>query len=257
MTGNSMRLLIADDHDLLREAIELLLQRWNPQVQVVHARSLPEALAKTAENPELDLILLDVRMPGMNQLAGLQVTRQRHPTVPVALITGLDESEIAAAAIEAGAAGVIPKAISGKGLVAAIQLILSGERYIPDPRLLEHRGANGDGHLNGDLPDADMDKLTERERGVLMLLTSGVSNKEIARDLEIEVVTVAVHLSRIYRKLGVANRTQAVRKAMELGMALDPDTGTSAKERRFKSARRAPAAPCRPDRAACRASTGN
>jgi two-component system nitrate/nitrite response regulator NarL len=229
MTGNRMRLLLADDHDLVREALELLLRRWDQTIQIFHAASLHQALRSADENPDLDLILLDVRMPGMNRLAGLQVMRQRHPTVPVALITGFEASEIAATAIEAGAAGVIPKAISGKGLVAAIQLILSGERYIPDPRLLEHRGANSDGQLDGDVPDADMDKLTERERGVLMLLTSGVSNKEIARDLEIEVVTVAVHLSRIYRKLGVVNRTQAVRKAMELGMALDPDPGTSAK----------------------------
>jgi len=222
-----MRLLIADDHDLLREAIELLLQRWNPQVQVVHARSLPEALAKTAENPELDLILLDVAMPGMNQLAGLQAMKQHLPAVPVALITGGDGPGIAGAAFNAGAAGVIPKAISGKGLVAAIQLILSGERYIPDPRLLDPGHVNGIVHREVGTPESDMDKLTDREHGVLALLTSGVSNKEIARELEIEVVTVAVHLSRIYRKLGVVNRTQAVRKAMELGMALDLDPGTS------------------------------
>jgi DNA-binding NarL/FixJ family response regulator len=214
-----MRLLLADDHDLLREAVELLLRRWDPSIQVVHARNLHEALAKAAEDPKFDLILLDVHMAGMNRLAGLQVMRQRHPEALVALITGLESPDLATAAIEAGAAGVIPKAISGKGLVAAVQLILSGQRYIPDPRLLESAGGEGNGHQNGDTADADMDKLTQRERGVLMLLTSGVSNKEIARELEIEVVTVAVHLSRIYRKLGVANRTQAVRKAMELGLA--------------------------------------
>jgi DNA-binding NarL/FixJ family response regulator len=219
MARSDMRLLLADDHDLLREAVELLLRRWESSIQVIHARSLSEAVAKGAEEGKLDLILLDVHMPGMNRLAGLQVMRQHHPEVPVALITGLESSDLAAAAIEAGAAGVIPKAISGKGLVAAIQLILSGERYIPDPRLLESWTASGNGHQNGDAADPDMDKLTQRERGVLMLLTSGVSNKEIARELEIEVVTVAVHLSRIYRKLGVANRTQAVRKAIELGLA--------------------------------------
>lgn len=228
MTDNSMRLLLADDHDLVREALELLLRRWQPTIEIIHASNLHEALAQAAKHGDLDLILLDVRMPGMHRLAGLQVMKERHPTVPVALITGLEGPEIAKAAIEAGAAGVIPKAISGKGLVAAIQLILSGERYIPDPRLLQNGIANGDGHDDGNGTgigaDADMDnmdKLTERERGVLSLLTSGVSNKEIARELDIEVVTVAVHLSHIYRKLGVINRTQAVRKAMELGLAPD------------------------------------
>jgi DNA-binding NarL/FixJ family response regulator len=214
-----MRLLVADDQDILREAIELLLQRWNAAVLVVHARSLPEALAKSAENRQLDLVLLDVQLPGMNHLAGLQAMRQHLPAVPIALITGADSPGVADAAFNAGAAGVIPKAISGKGLVAAVQLILSGERYIPDPRLLDPGHVNGIIHRETSSPESDMDKLTERERSVLALLMSGVSNKEIARDLDIEVVTVAVHLSRIYRKLGVANRTQAVRKAMELGLA--------------------------------------
>lgn len=213
-----MRLLFADDHDLVREALELLLYRSDPSIEVVHARSLQEAVGKAADAGRIDLILLDVRMPGMNRLAGLRTMRQRHPDIPVALITGLESQEIAEAAIEAGAVGVIPKSISGKGLIAAIRLILSGQRYIPDPRLLGPELANGNGDAGP--TDAEMGKLTDRERGVLSLLTSGVSNKEIARELKIEVVTVAVHLSRIYRKLGVINRTQAVRKAMEMGLAL-------------------------------------
>jgi len=216
-----MRLILADDHDLVREALELLLYRSDPSIEVVHARNLHDALGKAGEAGKIDLILLDVRMPGMNRLAGLQLMKQRHPDIPVALITGLDSAEMADAAIEAGAAGVIPKAITGKGLIAAIQLILSGQRYIPDPRLVDGPSANGV-DPNGAV-DADMGKLTDRERGVLWLLTSGVSNKEIARELDIEVVTVAVHLSRIYRKLGVVNRTQAVRKALELGVAASSD----------------------------------
>ena len=217
-----MRLLLADDHDLVREALELLLYRSDPTIEVVHARSLHEALGKAAEPGRIDFILLDVRMPGMNRLAGLQVMRQRHPDVPIALITGLENAEIAQDAIDAGAAGVIPKAISGKGLLAAIQLMLSGQRYIPDPRLLNGPAADVNGEANG-ATEGEMGKLTDRERGVLSLLTSGVSNKEIARELAIEVVTVAVHLSRIYRKLGVVNRTQAVRKAMEMGFPGIPE----------------------------------
>jgi len=218
--ARTMRILLADDHDLVRETFELLLKRWEPTVEVLHAGTLGEALARVPQGVKLDLILLDVKMPGMNRLVGLERIRQYHPGVPVVLLTGWTEPAFVESAMAAGAAGFIPKTMSSKGMIAALQLVLSGQRYIPDPQLLEgmafdHPLASGtaaNGHVNG--PSG---ALSDRERHVLSLLTTGVSNKEIARRLEVEVVTVAGHLSNIYRKLGVANRTQAVRKAMELG----------------------------------------
>lgn len=213
-----MRLLLADNHDLVREAVELLLHQWDSTIEVIHARSLSDAIGKAAENPALDLMLLDWNMPGMNQLAGLQEMRRRNPEVPVGLIVDHGNPEIVGAALNVGAIGIIPKAISGKALVAAIQLMSSGARYIPEPRFMDPAYVDGVISREGGLAESNIDKLTEREHQVLAVLMGGVSNKEIARYFEIEVVTVAVHLSRIYRKLGVVNRTQATRKAMELGL---------------------------------------
>lgn len=209
-----MRILLADDHDLLRDTLEVFLQRLDPEIQVVHARSFPEALERAAQAGRLDLILLDVRMPGMNGLAGLDAMRQRYPEVPVVVMSGDVSRELVFDALGAGAAGFIPKAMGGKAMLNALQLVLSGQRYVPDIVLSSGQpwadaapGASG----------GPLGRLSRRERDVMSLLTKGYSNKEIAKELRIEAVTVALHLSSIYRKLGVGNRTQAVKLAMQHG----------------------------------------
>lgn len=211
-----MRILLADDHDLLRDTLEVFLQRLDPKVQVVHARSFPDALEQAARSPALDLILLDLRMPGMNGLAGLEVMRQRYPAVPVVLMSGEVNRDTVFSALSAGAAGFIPKVMGGKAMLNALQLVLSGERYVPDVVLSsgqpwEDEDAGRAGSSN------PLGKLSRRERDVMSLLTKGHSNKEIAKELQIEAVTVALHLSSIYRKLAVTNRTQAVKVAMQHG----------------------------------------
>jgi DNA-binding NarL/FixJ family response regulator len=213
-----MRILLADDHDLLRDTLEVFLQRLDPKVQVMHARSFPDALDQAQRAPNLDLILLDLRMPGMNGLTGLEVMRQRYPSVPVVLMSGEVNRDTVFSALGAGAAGFIPKVMGGKAMLNALQLVLSGERYVPDivlssaqPWQEEELTRGGGGSTN------PLSKLSRRERDVMNLLTKGNSNKEIAKELQIEAVTVALHLSSIYRKLGVTNRTQAVKTAMQHG----------------------------------------
>jgi DNA-binding NarL/FixJ family response regulator len=209
-----MRILLADDHDLLRDSLELLLQRLDPAVEVVHAASLPEALTKATASPAIDLVMLDVNMPGMNRLAGVEAMGRVLPNVPIVVISGQFSNELATDALNAGAAGFIPKTMAGKSMVSALQLVLSGERYIP--RLVLETGADAGAG------DSTTQSLSRREREVLRLLAGGLSNKEIARRLAVETVTVAVHLSSIYRKLGAANRTQAVRIALEHGISPAP-----------------------------------
>lgn len=209
-----MRILLADDHDLLRDTLEVFLQRLDPEVQVVHARSFPEALERAAQADKLDLILLDVRMPGMNGLAGLESMQRRYPAVPVVVMSGDVSRELVFDALGAGAAGFIPKAMGGKAMLNALQLVLSGQRYVPDIVLSSDRPWLEATHGSSDSP---LGRLSRRERDVMLLLTKGCSNKEIAKELRIEAVTVALHLSSIYRKLGVSNRTQAVKLAMQHG----------------------------------------
>lgn len=212
-----MRILLADDHDLLRDTLEVFLQRLDPKVQVLHARSFPDALDQASRATGLDLILLDLRMPGMNGLTGLEVMHRRYPSVPVVLMSGEINRDTVFSALGAGAAGFIPKVMGGKAMLNALQLIMSGERYVPDIVLSSAQPWQDEELTRGGGSNNPLSKLSRRERDVMALLTKGDSNKEIAKELQIEAVTVALHLSSIYRKLGVTNRTQAVKTAMQHG----------------------------------------
>ena len=152
----------------------------------------------------------------MNGLAGLEAMRQRYPNIPVVVLSGEVNRDVVFGALGAGAAGFIPKVMGGKAMLNALQLILSGERYVPDLVLASGQPWEEDGGARS-TSDNPLSKLSRRERDVLSLLTKGQSNKEIAKELQIEAVTVALHLSSIYRKLAVANRTQAVKVAMQHG----------------------------------------
>jgi len=201
-----LHVIVADDHVLIRELLERQLKELDADVRVYHAGTLQQVLelAHTAER--LDLILLDLRMPGMNGFAGLQAVRQTRPEVPVAILSGQIEPQTIRDALQAGAAGYLPKTMRATGMLNALRLILDGERYVPESVLSTAAG--------GETGGADFSK---RERDVIKQLMLGHTNKEIARDLQVEEVTVALHLRSIYRKLAVRNRTQAVRLLLERG----------------------------------------
>lgn len=207
-----MRIVLADDHDLVRDTIEEFLKRLDKDVEVQHAANLPQALELIRTSPALDLVMLDLRMPGMNGLAGLKSAREARPGVPIVILSGETAAETIRNAMQAGAAGFLPKTMRGSAMLNALRLILTGERYIPDIMLSEPSGSEPHGPGGEGQP-----ALTQREREVMGLLVQGLPNKEIGRRLNIEVVTVALHLRSIYRKLGVASRTQAVRMALEQG----------------------------------------
>ncbi|MFQ5959114.1 MAG: response regulator [Alphaproteobacteria bacterium] len=214
-----MHILLAADHRLVRDGLKLFVVRLASEVDVVEASTFDEALSQATGAEKLDLIILDLAMPGMNGLAGLEVMRARFPGVPVVILSGtLHRSEVINA-LDRGAHGYIPKTLSGESMLNALQLVVSGEKYVPSV-ICSDTGAGptpapGNGvAFSGDSP---LQRLTPRERDVLGLLTKGYSNKEIARDLELQEVTVKVHLKGVFRKLGAANRTQAVKIAMQLG----------------------------------------
>jgi two-component system nitrate/nitrite response regulator NarL len=210
-----MRILLADDHDLVRDTIEEFLKRLAEDLQVHHAATLPQTLEVVRKVGDLDLILLDLRMPGMNGLAGLKAVQAECGSVPVVILSGETDPETIRNALQAGAAGFVPKTMRGTTLLNALRLVLAGERYVPDILLSEPAGPTDAGAV-----DQGLASLTRRERDVMRLLVEGMPNKEIGRRLKIEVVTVALHLRSIYRKLGVSSRTQAVRMALEQGWTL-------------------------------------
>ncbi len=212
--GEGMKILLADDHDLVRETLRFFLEKIEPEVHVTEARTFAEALEAAEQVAPLDLILLDLKMPGMNRFAGLKLMRQRFPGVPAIIISGFVGREDVMEAIQNGAAGVIPKTLGSKAMLGALRLVLAGETYVPSIVAREDGAAAESAETSNEGP---IQGLTERERDVLKLLVAGLTNKEIGKRLGIQEVTVKLHLRGIFRKFNVTNRTQALRIAIQNG----------------------------------------
>ncbi len=185
------RILVADDHALVRETIAAYLEAEGFQ-EVLSAADVDHALGLVAKAP-FDLILADYDMPGMDGLAGLARLIAANRPHPVALISGAISPEVAAQALEIGAAGFVPKTLGSRNLVAAVKAMLAGEVFAP--MSLIQRGPEG--------------LLSGRELDVLRGICAGKSNKEIARDIGLQEVTVKLHVKTMSRKLVAKNRTHA------------------------------------------------
>ncbi len=198
-------ILIADDHDLVRDTIAAYLNARD-EFATFTASDLGGALKQMTGMDGIDLIILDYNMPGMNGLKGLEETRKAYPATKVILMSGVANRETANGAMARGADGFIPKSLTAGAMINAINLVLSGERYFPfefsDP----------------ELPVSDKPEfvsLTSREMQTLEQLCIGLTNKEIARALGIQEVTVKLHVKNLLAKLGVSNRTQAALMAKQ------------------------------------------
>lgn len=201
--------LLVDDHLLLIDLLDAYLGRLIPAMRISKATSMPQALAVAQQHADIQLAVLDLRMPDMDGLTGLRHLRSLRPGLPIAIMTGSPEASGAREARKLGAVGFILKTIGAPAICEALLTILSGKLYFPESPSI---------HSDGVPAASSVADLTARELQVVYELAGGCSNKEIAQALGIAPVTVSLHLSNIYRKLGSANRTQAMRRCYELGV---------------------------------------
>jgi DNA-binding NarL/FixJ family response regulator len=204
-----LHLLIADDHPLLRQALTQAIRSEWPDARFSEASTLDETLAILDIGEDIDLLLLDLSMPGMQGFSGLFYIRSSYPQVAVVMISASETPSVVRRAIDYGAAGFIPKSAPIDGIRDAVRALLRGERWVPDPATID--GPGGDAGLA-----ARLNSLTRQQLRVLMLLTEGKLNKQIAYELDITEATVKAHVSAILQKLDVSSRTQAVIVAQQL-----------------------------------------
>lgn len=201
-----MRILIADDHDLVRDTLCEYLKKEGVS-EVVSASSLDEALAACSEDQKFDLLVLDYNMPGMDGLSGLTRALEATHGTPVAILSGNAPHTVAQEAIDRGAIGFLPKTMTAQSLVHAVRFMMAGETFFPVS------------HLMSDKQDSVISKqLSKREVQVLNGLCQGQSNKEIAGDLDLQEVTIKLHVRTLCRKLDAKNRTHAAMIAKEAGL---------------------------------------
>ena len=204
-----MKILIADDHGLVRDGIGRVLEALDESVEVLEAAECAAALACADEHPDLDLVLLDLNMPDMSGLAALERFGDRYPGLPVVVLSAESRQADMQRALQLGAMGYIPKQSTSQVMIEALKRVLAGDIYLP-PALSQ----SGAGHSFG----RDAPALTARQRDVLLLLAQGQTNKEIARSLGLAQGTVKMHVASIMNVLEADNRTQAVLAAERLNL---------------------------------------
>jgi two-component system, NarL family, response regulator LiaR len=239
------RLVLADDHDLVREGIRAVLES-EPDLEVVGEASNGREAVEICKRLRPDLVLMDVRMPGMDGLAATRAVKAELPEMSVVMVTMHESPDYLLEAITAGAAGYILKDAAGDRLVEAVRRTLEGEAPLNEGlamQLLQRLAAGGrEGERGGEASVLEGRKrqapmpggITPREAEVLRLLAQGRTNPQISRTVLSSVSTVKIHVQNIIAKLGVSDRTQAAVRAIELGLAtsgLEEEGAISRRER--------------------------
>jgi DNA-binding NarL/FixJ family response regulator len=213
----ALHFVIADDHPLFRDALRLTIARTYPDAEIAEAHSFDTLRARLEAMPETDLVLLDLKMPGMQGFSGLLFMRAAFAAVPVAIISAAEEVSIVRRALELGAVGYIAKSTGADGIRAALATLVAGGVWFPVG------AAEGENvGVARDALAARLSRLTPQQVRVLMMLSEGYPNKRIAYALSVSEATAKAHVSAILEKLEVENRTQAVILAREIAALPEP-----------------------------------
>ncbi|WP_409526556.1 response regulator [Nitrincola sp. MINF-07-Sa-05] len=211
------KILIADDHPLFRDAITHVIRSHFVGSDIIETENLESTLELARSDEELDLILLDLNMPGMQGLNGLISLRNEAPTTPVVIVSAEDEKQVVLQAITCGAIGFISKSSPRAQMTEALQQILNGNIYLPPDIIRQPDSEPGRRRRNmHEMPAEQLLSLTRRQLLVLERMVKGDSNKLIAYNLNIAETTVKAHVSAILSKLGVHNRVQAILTASDI-----------------------------------------
>lgn len=210
-----MKILLVDDHALFRDGMHYVLHKLDEQVDILDAGNFPDALNAARDNPDLDLALLDLNMPGSEGAPSVKLFHTRYPDVPVVVVSGTDQRDDIEKVMNSGAMGFISKMSSGQDMIHALRLVLDGGVYLP-PQLLQHA-----------LSQVREDKrswrtnefgLTVRQMEVLERLATGLSNKDIGLAIGLAEGTIKIHVAAIFQALRVNKRIDAVQTAQRMGL---------------------------------------
>jgi DNA-binding NarL/FixJ family response regulator len=190
-----MKIILADDNQLFRDGLRAMLE---PEATCHEAADLRETLAQLAKNPDAGLVLMDLNMPGMAAVQGIDEVRRRHPRIPLVVVSMHDDPAVIGEVLSRGVSGYIPKTHSFEAMRKAIDLVLAGTTYVPEEML--HRG--------GASPAANPTRLTRRQKDVYDRLMQGKSHQEIADELFISLSTVKMHVGSVLEKAGVDSLAQ-------------------------------------------------
>lgn len=214
-----LKLLVVEDHALVREGLARLLTQLEDDVAVVERPDFETALAVLDAEQDFDLLLLDLALPGIDGFAGLDILRKRYPAIPVAVVSAYDEVPTVTRVLNHGASGFIPKAFTGEALLNAVREILAGNIFRPGP-LLAPGKIDDEAPLppqRGSLKPSEIG-LTDRQAQVLALMVRGLSNRDIAQQLDLSEGTVKIHATAVFKTLGVTSRTQALVTVARYGL---------------------------------------
>lgn len=210
-----MKLLIVDDHAILREGLAAMLRQAGPDTEVLQASDGAQGVRIAEENLDLDAVFLDLEMPGTGGMSAVPEFGRRRPELPVIVLSSSEEPQDVRRALALGALGYVPKSAAPQTLLSALALVLSGNVYVPPLMLNPAALAGGPAAPNG---SGLRNSLTERQLEVLRRLSDGLSNKEIGRELGLSDKTVKAHITTVFKALNVVNRTQAASAARLAGL---------------------------------------
>jgi len=215
-----MHILLVDDHTLFREALIHVLNQLSEQVIVLEATDVAEATQFISHSRNLDLVLLDIDLPGVDGLTALPDLRELAPTIPIVVLSGSENALDVKRALDAGSVGYIPKSCSSHEMLTALNIVLQGDVFVPPRLLIKIESLT----VQLDKEKSDLQcLLTARQIDVLELMSKGFSNKAIANTLNVAEGTIKLHVAAILRALDARNRTHAVTEASRRGLLSTTD----------------------------------